>query len=352
MLKTLDIPQKLLNWFDIHGRTLPWRPKPGQAKNPYPIWLAEIMLQQTTVATVKDYFEKFMMKWPTLKDLAQASQDEILHAWAGLGYYSRARNLHKCAQYVVNELGGKFPQDYDQLLKLPGIGPYTAAAISAIAFEKQATIVDGNVERVISRLYEITTPLPTSKPIIKDYASKLTPINRPGHYAEAIMDLGATICRPKKPLCALCPLQANCQSHAKGTYEELPFKIKAKKIPTRKAVMFWVESDGHIIIRKRPESGLLGSMWELPSTPWDTQSYKDYAKNPDHQAHRPIETDYTKLNGFITHTFTHFHLEIEIHKAILSEQHPDFHWVALKNLHLYAIPTVINKAIKFTRNSL
>lgn len=345
----------LLHWFDQSGRSLPWRAQKGQTKNPYFIWLSEIMLQQTTVATVHAYFNKFIQKWPTVFDLAKADIDDVLKEWAGLGYYSRAHNLHKCAKVIVERHKGIVPSLEKDLLDLPGIGPYTAAAISAIAYDQPNTIVDGNVERVISRLFMIEEPLPLSKSMIRKKAMTLTPQVRPGNYAEAIMDLGATVCKPQKPLCILCPLQAFCQASQKGSPDEYPRRMPKSQRPIRKATLFWVESDGYIILRKRPLKGLLGGLWELPSTPWDTQSYKAYSECPDPLSFQPIEDpeiDWMPLDGIVTHQFTHFQLEMTIWKTLLRDRSPDHHWAHFESLDQYALPTVIQKALKFAKNAI
>jgi A/G-specific adenine glycosylase len=348
------VASALLDWFDQSGRSLPWRAQKEQTKNPYFIWLSEIMLQQTTVATVYAYFNKFTQKWPTVFDLAKADIDDVLREWAGLGYYSRAHNLHKCAKVIVQKFDGIVPSLEKELLELPGVGPYTAAAISAIAYDQPNTIVDGNVERVISRLFLIEEPLPTAKPLIREKAMTLTPKVRPGNYAEAIMDLGATVCKPQKPMCILCPLQSFCKATKVGRPEDYPRRLPKSERPVRKATLFWVESEGHIILRKRPLKGLLGGLWELPSTPWDTKTYKAYADNPDMAPFMPVQDEAIKwiaLDGFVTHQFTHFQLEMTILKTTLNKRSQEHEWVHLQNLDQYALPTMIQKALKFARNS-
>ncbi|MDJ0821833.1 MAG: A/G-specific adenine glycosylase, partial [Paracoccaceae bacterium] len=232
-MRDLALSQVLLEWYDRHARVMPWRVGPearagGQRPDPYRVWLSEIMLQQTTVAAVKSYFEAFTARWPSVSDLAAAEDGDVMAAWAGLGYYARARNLLKCARVVTSEHGGQFPDSYDALLKLPGIGPYTAAAISAIAFDRPETVVDGNVERVMARLHDEHTPLPTAKPVLTAMAQALTPADRPGDYAQAVMDLGATICTPRNPACGLCPWRPGCAAWAAGTAVELPRKLPKK----------------------------------------------------------------------------------------------------------------------------
>ncbi|MEX0297782.1 MAG: A/G-specific adenine glycosylase, partial [Kordiimonas sp.] len=246
----------LLNWYDSHRRVLPWRALPNCTSNPYHVWLSEIMLQQTTVATVKSYFEKFLKLWPTIDELAAASQEVVLKEWAGLGYYARARNLHKCAQVIVSEHGSKFPEKEDDLRALPGIGDYTAAAIAAIAFGEKTAVVDGNIERIISRTFRIKTALPAAKKEIKTEVSQLTPTDRPGDFAQAMMDLGASLCSPKKPSCLLCPVSGFCAAQTKGDMEHYPVKAPKKIKPVRRAISFWLEHDGHVLLERRPQKGL------------------------------------------------------------------------------------------------
>ena len=236
-----DLPRTLLKWYDRHQRVLPWRARAGEKIDPYRVWLSEIMLQQTTVATVKGYFDNFLDRWPTVIDLASAELDDVLHAWQGLGYYARARNLHKCARVVAWEFNGQFPSTAAALLALPGIGPYTAAAIAAIAFDRPATPVDGNIERVISRLYRISEPLPGAKRAIKEKAEAVTPPYRCGDYVQAVMDLGATICTPRKPVCPLCPWRHYCAASRAGDADSLPRKASKKQKPTRVGIAFWLE---------------------------------------------------------------------------------------------------------------
>ena len=264
-----DVPRDLLYWYDRERRDLPWRYAPGEAADPYRVWLSEIMLQQTTVKTVIPYFEKFVAIWPTVADLAAADEEEVLQAWAGLGYYSRARNLHACAGQVMATFGGRFPEQEAELLTLPGIGPYTAAAIAAIAFGARATPVDGNIERVVARLFAVAEPLPDAKPHLRSLAATLTPRQRTGDFAQAMMDLGATVCTPKRPSCLVCPLQEACQAHSDGIAAELPRRtVKAAK-PVRRGIAFVaVSEDGKVLLRRRPDTGLLARMLEVPATDW------------------------------------------------------------------------------------
>ena len=341
----------LLTWYDAHARSLPWRALPGVKADPYAVWLSEIMLQQTTVATVGPYFRKFLHKWPEVHDLAAADIDEVMHAWAGLGYYSRARNLHACAKLVVSDHASAFPQTQEALLKLPGIGPYTAAAVSAIAFGKPATVADGNVERVIARLFAITEPLPAAKKRIHEKAATLTPARRPGDYAQAIMDLGATVCTPKRPACERCPWKKPCVARAGGNPETLPVKAPKKEKPTRRGAAFWtVRADGAVLIRKRPPKGLLGGMMEVPSTTWVADEPgappKEKRTRPLLLAEAPAKAKWKKRPGEVRHTFTHFHLVLELYEACVPQKtKADGLWVQPAELGDYALPTVIKKVV-------
>jgi A/G-specific adenine glycosylase len=259
----------VLAWYDKHRRSLPWRAPPGEPADPYRVWLSEIMLQQTTVTAVAPYFAAFIARWPTVESLADAPVEEVMRRWAGLGYYARARNLHACARLVTTEHGGRFPDTETALRGLPGIGPYTAAAIAAIAFGRRATVVDGNVERVVARLLAIDTPLPAAKALLAKAAAALTPFERHGDHAQAMMDLGATICRPRKPACALCPVTARCAGHQRGTPEHYPRKAARPERPVRHGTAFFIRrQDGSVLLRTRPSQGLLGGMAEFPGTEW------------------------------------------------------------------------------------
>lgn len=304
----------MLDWYDRNARDLPWRVGPadraaGIRPDPYRVWLSEVMLQQTTVAAVRDYFRRFTARWPTVAALAAAEDGEVMGEWAGLGYYARARNLLKCARAVTDLHGGIFPDNHDALLALPGIGPYTAAAIAAIAFDRPETVLDGNVERVMARLHDIHDPLPAAKPELKARAGALTPAHRPGDYAQAVMDLGATICTPKSPACGLCPLRDPCRARAAGTAASLPKKTAKKPKPVRRGIVYLGRrADGAMLLERRPDKGLLGGMLGWPGTDW--------TETPPPEK-PPFAADWTALPGEVRHTFTHFHLILTVKTAPL-----------------------------------
>ncbi len=308
----------LLTWFDCHRRVLPWRALPGESADPYKVWLSEIMLQQTTVAAVKPYFVAFLSRWPSVGLLAQARSAEVMRQWAGLGYYARARNLHACAKIVAGQFAGKFPDAEAALRRLPGIGPYTAAAIAAIAFGRRAAAIDGNAERVIARLFAIKTPLPAAKSEIKAKASELVPCGRPGDFAQAMMDLGATICSPKAPACGICPLQKFCLGHRSGDAGMLPRKARRKDRPLRHGIVFFVRRmDGAVLVRTRPPKGLLGGMTELPGTAWELHADRDLAASE-----APVKANYRKLDHEVAHAFAHFAVRLDIYLAdVPNKQH-------------------------------
>lgn len=303
-----DISEELLQWYDVHARDMPWRVPPARSKagerpDPYFIWMSEVMLQQTTVAAVTAYFQKFTTRWPTVTALAAAADADVMAAWAGLGYYARARNLLKCARTIVDVHGGVFPRTYDALLTLPGVGPYTAAAVAAIAFNEKATVLDGNVERVMARLYDIHDPLPAVKPVLMTKAVALTPDARPGDHAQAVMDLGATICTPRNPACGICPLRDPCKARRAGTAAELPKKTPKKKTPIRLGYAYVARrADGAWLLETRPEKGLLGGMLGFPCSDW----------SDDPQPDPPIAADWSDSGVEARHTFTHFHLRLRI----------------------------------------
>jgi A/G-specific adenine glycosylase len=335
------IAPALLAWYDRHARTLPWRAPPGTPPTePYRVWLSEIMLQQTRVEAVRPYFQRFLERWPTVQSLAAAELDQVLTEWAGLGYYARARSLHRCAAEVAGRHGGDFPKNLEGLLELPGIGPYTAAAIGAIAYDLPATVVDGNVERVVSRLFAIETPMPAAKPALRDAAATLTPKQRAGDFAQATMDLGATICTPTSPACTLCPLRAECRARAMGIQAELPRRAAKKQKPLRRGFAYWlVRGDGAVLLRRRPESGLLGGMVEVPSSEWREGDFPlDGAAAP------AAEVAWQRLPGLVRHGFTHFDLELVVFVARGSTG--EGLWVTPDRFGEVALPTVMRKIVR------
>ncbi|MCF3630885.1 A/G-specific adenine glycosylase [Thalassospiraceae bacterium LMO-SO8] len=338
------LPGALLGWYDRHRRVLPWRAPAGRRADPYHVWLSEIMLQQTTVATVKTYFDDFVARWPRVEDLAAADLDDVLHAWQGLGYYARARNLHKCAKAVAGDHGGRFPDTEAGLLALPGVGPYTAAAIAAIAFDVPASPVDGNIERVTARLRRITEPLPGGKKAIQAAARDLTPNRRPGDFAQAMMDLGAMVCTPRAPKCDLCPWRDPCAARAAGDAEELPARPPKKAKPTRHGVVFWInDAQDRVLLRRRAERGLLGGMMEVPSTDWREDSW-----NLDEASGRaPLPAAAWAEAGEVRHTFTHFHLRLTVvHGTVAGGDIADGIWVHPSDFGAQALPTLMKKVVK------
>ncbi|MBZ9754132.1 A/G-specific adenine glycosylase [Mesorhizobium sp. ESP6-5] len=341
-----DTASRLLAWYDAHHRELPWRVTPreharGVRPDPYRIWLSEVMLQQTTVEAVKSYFLAFVEKWPDVEALAAAPTEDVMKAWAGLGYYSRARNLKVCADLVAAR-GGRFPDTQIGLRELPGIGAYTSAAITAIAFDRHAAVVDGNVERVISRLFSITTPLSEAKAEIRVHVERMMPATRPGDFAQAMMDLGATICTPRRPRCMLCPLREDCSAVVSGDPENFPVRLpKADKPLRRGAAFVAMRDDGAILLRKRPEKGLLGGMTEVPTTAWTARM--DGATT---EAAAPFAGDWRHA-GTIAHVFTHFALELEVFRAhIKGDALAGHFWSPAHEISGEALPTVMKKAIE------
>ena len=333
----------LLAWYDRNRRTLPWRAAPGEAADPYRVWLSEVMLQQTTVQAVIPYFNAFVARWPDVAGLAAAPVDDVMRAWAGLGYYARARNLHDCARVVANWRGGRFPEDEADLRELPGIGGYTTAAIAAIAFGRRAVVVDGNVERVMARLFAVTRPLPGAKAELTRLAAGLTPERRPGDYAQAVMDLGAGICTPRSPACGICPWLAACRAQAQGIAETLPAKADKPERPTRRGIAFWVvRKDGAVLLRRRPPEGLLGGMVEVPSTPWRPEAWT----LADAATLAPLTAEWRLLPGHIRHSFTHFHLELAVAVGRAGPNAtPRGIWCTLDRLGDQALPTVMRKVV-------
>jgi A/G-specific adenine glycosylase len=340
----------LLDWYDRERRELPWRAKAGQKPDPYGVWLSEIMLQQTTVRAVVPYYRRFLERWPSVTDLAAANLDDVLAAWAGLGYYSRARNLHKCAQAIVADYGGRFPETEGGLQRLPGVGPYTAAAIAAIAYGEATLPVDGNIERVTARLFAVKEPLPGAKLQIRRLAKLLTPTERAGDVAQALMDLGATVCTPKRPSCLMCPLESDCAARAEGLAAALPTRAEKPERPTRLGFAFLaLREDASILLRRRPPAGLLGGMLEVPCTDWAE------TLPPAQEALRaaPVRGDWWAVPGTVVHTFTHFKLEVMVYRAVVSADSAltfwadpgRCSWVARRNLQNQALPTVMRKII-------
>jgi A/G-specific adenine glycosylase len=335
---------RLLAWYDRHRRRMPWRALPGERADPYKVWLSEIMLQQTTVAAVGPYFTRFLERFPSVEALAAAELDAILGLWQGLGYYARARNLHRAAQLVARELGGRFPDSAATLKQLPGIGDYTAAAIAAIAFDRPEAAVDGNVERVMARLHALETPLPAAKPALRAAAAQLVPEARAGDFAQALMDLGATICTPRAPRCLLCPWSDACRARARGIAEELPRRVPKAARPVRHGVAFLlVDGDGAILLRRRPEKGLLGGMMEVPSTEWSEKvpSARQAA------AAAPAPATWRVLPGTVQHGFTHFALALKVWAARVARRpRAKGVWCPGEALATRALPTVMKKILR------
>jgi A/G-specific adenine glycosylase len=340
----------LLAWYDRHRRSLPWRAPPGVAADPYLVWLSEIMLQQTTVTAVAPYYLRFVTRFPSVAALAAADIEDVLKLWAGLGYYARARNLHACARAVAAR--GAFPDREEDLLALPGIGPYTAAAIAAIAFDRRASPVDGNVERVVARLFAIEAELPNAKPAIRELAARLVPDRRAGDFAQAMMDLGATICTPKAPTCVLCPFMASCAARMRGDAETFPRKKKKREGGRRRGAAFVaVRADGCVLVRRRAPKGLLGGMTEVPGTEWhaDFDEAAAVAQAPKFaRAPRAGAAGWRRIPGVVTHVFTHFPLELVVFAARLpkSTAPPDgMRWIAREDIAAAALPSVMRKVL-------
>jgi A/G-specific adenine glycosylase len=356
-------PAALLAWFDRHRRDLPWRARAGETADPYRVWLSEIMLQQTTVKTVGPYFARFLARFPSVEDLAGADIEDVLRLWAGLGYYARARNLHACARAVAAR--GGFPGSEEELLALPGVGPYTAAAVAAIAFDRPAMPVDGNVERVVSRLFAVEQELPGAKPEIHTLAAGLAPARRPGDFAQAMMDLGATICTPKAPACALCPFRGSCAAQRRGDAETFPRKKKKAEGRLRRGAAFVaIRADGSVLVRRRAASGLLGGMTEVPTTEWSAgfdvaravAEAPAFAAAPRKPASRQVaslkvsslEVSWQRVPGVVTHVFTHFPLELVVLCAHLPQSAvaPEgTRWLARDDMAGAALPTVMRKVL-------
>ncbi|MCA1749449.1 MAG: A/G-specific adenine glycosylase [Parasphingopyxis sp.] len=336
------VTDTLLAWYDANARTLPWRSPPGAPPpDPYRVWLSEIMLQQTTVAAVRPYYARFTARWPDIAALAAAGEAEIMAAWAGLGYYARARNLHACAQAVTRDHGRRFPESEEELRRLPGIGAYTAAAIAAIAFGEPATAVDANVERVVARLFAIATPLPGGKSEIRVRADELTPPGRAGDFAQAMMDLGSAICTPRDPDCGRCPLEDDCAAAASGDPAVFPVKPARKAKPVRRGAAFWLDHAGEVLLVRRPPWGMLGGMRALPCDDWCAARSGEAAA--------PVEADWAAC-GTVSHVFTHFALELDVHSArLLTRPAIDGEWWKIEEIGEAGLPTLFAKAAALAR---
>ena len=352
--KPQDATRALLAWYACHARALPWRATPGEQPDPYRVWLSEIMLQQTTVATVRQRFDDFVRRWPTVEALAAAPLEEVMAAWAGLGYYARARNLHKCARVVAHELDGRFPDTPEELKKLPGIGDYTAGAIAAIAFNHASVAMDTNAERVIARLFAVSAPLPDARPRLKELAETLLPREAPGDFAQALMDLGAILCTVRAPACGLCPLRAHCAAHAQELAEELPRKRRRGEKPLRHGDAFLItRRDGHVLLRRRPGRGMLGGMVELPSRGWDNRP-------APFDGDTPFGLPFRKLEAHVSHTFTHFTLHLSVHvlkrpltleEATRLPLPENWFWHSADHMDKVGLPTLMRKAWQLCRSS-
>ncbi|MCW2315671.1 A/G-specific adenine glycosylase [Rhodoblastus acidophilus] len=340
-----SLAKSLLDWYDRARRDLPWRAPPGAKPDPYAVWLSEVMLQQTTVAAVKTYYEKFLALWPGVRDLAAAPLDDVLKAWAGLGYYSRARNLHACAQKIVAEHGGAFPARECELRRLPGVGPYTAGAIAAIAFDQPTPAVDGNVERVVARLLTLETPMPAAKRAIFDFVAAVLPRDRPGDFAQAMMDLGATVCAPRAPSCLICPLATFCRART-ASPQDFPKKPPKKARPFKRGAAFVLRrADGALLARRRPERGLLGGMTEFFGSDWREGRADDWADKRGRER-SPCERANWRLAGEIDHVFTHFALRLTVFVGAAPADFlaPDGgFWLAADELRAAAFPSLMRK---------
>ena len=344
------IADTLLLWYDSAARSLPWRIAPvdrlaGVMPDPYRVWLSEIMLQQTTVAAVTGYFNRFTTRWPDVFALAAAEDDAVMAEWAGLGYYARARNLLACAR-IIAASGGQFPEDEASLQKLPGIGPYTAAAIAAIAFDRPAVVMDGNVERVMARLHAVETPLPAAKPELKAHAAAATPCHRPGDHAQAVMDLGATICTPRAPSCMICPLHALCAARRADRATDFPVKAPRIAKPTRYGHAYLLrDGDGAIWLERRPDRGLLGGMMGFPGTDW--------RETPPDPA-PPLAAPWIRVDAPVRHVFTHFRLELTVWAAQLNAQTaaPIGRFVPAAEFAISGLPTVMRKVFRAGHDAL
>ncbi len=330
---SVDASNALLSWYAVDKRVLPWRSAGPDKPDPYRVWLSEVMLQQTTVAAVRPYFETFTARWPTVEALAAAADSDVMAAWAGLGYYARARNLLACARAVARDHGGCFPENEPDLLKLPGIGRYTAAAIAAIAFDRRAVVVDGNVERLVARLFAVEEPLPGARAKIYALADGITPERECGDFAQAMMDLGARICTPRAAKCGICPLADRCAARASGTPERFPVKPFKGAKPRREGIAYWLEHRGEVLLVRRPEKGLLGGMLALPTGSWCAEIGADAA---------PASADWKEV-GSVNHVFTHFALKLRLLCAE-ADMGPEGIWWPIERLSEAGLPTVFAKA--------
>lgn len=340
--KTGGMGERLLAWYDVHARELPWRiaPGTGERADPYRIWLSEVMLQQTTVAAVGPYFARFTQRWPTVQALADADDADVLSAWAGLGYYARARNLIACARAIADS-GGAFPDTEEGLSQLPGVGAYTAAAIAAIAFGRRAVVVDANVERVIARLFAISTPLPAAKPAIRAAMNETTPNERAGDFAQAMMDLGATICTARDPRCLLCPLADGCEGRKAGIAARLPVKTPKKARPLRTGTAFWAERDRHVWLVTRAGKGMLAGMRALPDDGWSARRDGDGAP--------PFAAHWHEVDGEVEHGFTHFQLTLAVRRADVTEPAGEGEWWPIDRIEHAGLPTLFARAARLAR---
>lgn len=334
-----SLADDLLDWYDRAARVLPWRRPPGSKgrPDPYGVWLAEVMLQQTTVQTAAPYWQRFRARWPDVGALAAATEADVLHEWAGLGYYARGRNLLAAARIIAS--AGRFPDTEESLRALPGIGPYTAAAIAAIAFDQPAVALDGNVERVAARLFAIADPLPSARPKLRDAIRPLVPAGRPGDFAQALMDLGATVCTPRAPGCPACPVAGHCVAGRAGTAAGYPVKAKRRARRVRHGLAWWIEHGGAVALVRRPVKGLFGGMPALPGTEWTDEA----------PAHHPFEAGWVRQPGTVVHGFTHFELRLSIDRAQVPERVGDVGgqpvtWVPVARLADAGLPALYARA--------
>lgn len=341
--------RQMLGWYDQHRRDLPWRAHAGVMPDPYHVWLSEMMLQQTTVAAVIPHYTRFLARWPRVQDLAAAPLEDVMAAWAGLGYYRRARMLHESARHVTTHLHGVFPQNETELRLLPGVGPYTAAAIAAIAFGQCANVVDGNIERVMARIFAVGTPLPGAKAELKRLAADLVPAQRCGDYAQALMDLGATVCTPRQPKCGRCPWQKSCRAQAQGIAADLPVRNLGKAKPVRTTTAFWlVNRKGEILLQRRPPQGLLGGMVGVPTSVWREEPFRPLE---DVKSEAPATAVWKMIDGEIRHSFTHFDLHIRIARGTTRNQSSQGLWIAAQDVGRQGLPSVMRKIVNHVMGS-